>query len=137
MSNIFVYPGNDATGVPLVFSHIINDASKTKLLVLGTDSIAVKAQEFIKQRIAIDPGSYVSVLFLFVSQPTLIVTDLKTLPVKLKNQLHSLNWDMYGSYKIFSISPGNRMISDVITSTELDDAYGAIDSAILFAMANG
>lgn len=137
MSDILFYPGNDAAGVPLVFSQLVNDASKTKLLVLGTDGVSVKAQEFIKQRIANDPDSYVSVLFLFVRQPSLILADLKNLPVKLKLPSHSLNWNVYASYRIFSISSGNRMISDVITSTELDDAYGSIDAAILCAFANG
>ncbi|MES2373082.1 MAG: hypothetical protein V4557_10925 [Bacteroidota bacterium] len=137
MSHIFVYPGNDAAGIPLVFSQLVNDASKTKLLVLGTDGVAAKAQEFIIHRITNDPDSYVSVLFLFVNQPALILADLKSLPVKLRHPSHSLDWDAYASYRIFSISPGNRMISDVITSTELEDAYAAIDSAILFAFSNG
>jgi hypothetical protein len=138
MSNILVYPGNDpAAGTPLVFSQLVNDASKTKLLVLGADGVAVKAQEFIKHRIANDPDSYVSVLFLFVSQPSLILADLKNLPVELKHPMHSLNWDAYALYKILSISPGNRMISDAITSTEVDDGYGSIDAAILFAFDNG
>jgi hypothetical protein len=63
MSDILVYPGNDASGIPLVFANLINDVSRTKLLVLGTDGIAVKAQAFIKHRIASDPDSYVSVKF--------------------------------------------------------------------------
>lgn len=137
MSNILFFPGNDAAGMPLVFSQLVNDASKTKLLVLGTDAVAVKAQTFIKQRIANDPDSYVSVLFLFVSQPSIILDDLKKLPVKLKLPSHSLNWDVYATFRVFSISPGNRMISDVITSTELDETPGSIDAAILFAFANG
>lgn len=137
MDNIFIYPGNDAGGLPLVFLELINDVSKTKLLVLGTDDISLKAQAYIKNRIAIDPDEYVSVSFIFITEPLLVLGDLKTLRVELKNPTHVLHWDVYLSYRVFSVSPGDGLISDVISATQLDEAYGSIDSAILCAMSNG
>ena len=137
MSTILTYPGTHADGTPIVFTDLLQDASKTKLLVLGTDTIAVKAQTFIRQRINIDPDEYVSVLFIFVTQPLLVLPELKKLSSNIKHPTHSLHWDLYTTYTVFSISPGNEIISDVINAIELDNGYGAIDAAILFAFSNG
>jgi hypothetical protein len=137
MSNILSFPGNKPDGTPIVFADLVNDASTTKLLVLYTDTVAVKAQQFINDMIAGNPGDYISVLFLFVKEPQLILATLQTLSVNLGDPDHSLDWNQYANYRILSISPGNKTLSDAITAAELDEAYGSIKSAILYALNNG
>jgi hypothetical protein len=137
MQNILTYPGVDANGAPIVFEDLVNDTSKTKLLVLFNDAIALKARQYVADIVESHPQEYVSVIFLFVDQPLLILSELKKLTVKLKNPVHTLDWDQYASYRVLSISPGNKLISDAVTANELDSGYGLIRAAILFAFANG
>jgi hypothetical protein len=137
MSNILSFPGNKPDGTPIVFADLVNDASTTKLLVLYTDTVAVKAQQFIHEMLADHPDEYVSVVFLFVQQPESILAELKALNVNLGDPDHSLDWNQYTSYRILSISPGNKMLSDAISATDLDAEYGSIKSAILYAFNNG
>lgn len=135
MSNIFIFPG-DMNGEPIVFADLVNDASKTKLLVLYNDATSLNAQEFITKMTDAHPDDYKSVIFLSVSEPSLILTDLQTLPVNIGDAEHSLDWNMYSSYRIISISPSG-ILSDVVTADQLDEAYGSIKDAIFYALGNG
>jgi len=135
--NIFTYPGNDPDGSPIVFANLINDVSKIKILVLYNDDVAQKAKEFIIKMVTAHPRDYISVVFLFVTQPLLIIGDLKNLDVILSDPEHSLNWDIYSSYRIFSISATNKLISDAITVSDLGRGYGLIKDAIFYALDNG
>lgn len=137
MSNMLSYPGNNPDGTPIVFTDLINDTSKTKLLVLFNDAVALKAQQYVKDIVSAHPEEYVSVIFLFVAEPYAVQDALKQLAVKLRIATHFLHWEQYTSYRIFSISPENKLISDAVTATELDAAYGSIRSAVLCAFANG
>ena len=137
MSNIFILPGNDPQGNPLSFSRFLHDISKTKLLVLYDDAVAHEAHKAVVAIVEANPDDYVSVVFLFVKEPLSILQELKKLPINIGDPDHSLQWYMYPSYRVLSISPANKVISDAITATDLQQAYGAIKSSILYAFANG
>ncbi|MES2332495.1 MAG: hypothetical protein V4539_23010 [Bacteroidota bacterium] len=137
MSNILMFPGNYPDGKPIIFHDLINDPGKSKLLVLYSDNIALEERKYIRKMVSANPSDFVSVVFLFVQDPSIILNELKKLAVNIVDPDHVLDWKLYSSYRLLSVSSSHKIISDVRTVTELDGEYGMVREAIINAFANG
>jgi len=134
--NPVILSTNDQSQAKAVLQALINEPSGTLtlVLILGNDAAAQKAKNFAYSQLALNPGSYLAIRFVFCEASAFILQQLQELPVQISDPHHPLDWNNYGQITVISISPATNKIADVLTGAQVMVAPGLIKLAILHAL---